>query len=398
VGNPTRLIGVNRSIADQKQAEQALQSSNQRAIAILESMTDAFFTLDQNWQFTYLNPQAEMLLNRAASELLGKNVWTEFPEAIDSPFYQQYNRAVTEQVAVQFEAYYPPLENWFEVHAYPTPAGLGVYFQNVTERRQIQERLQQRERQLQAILDYSPAAIYLKDTHFDRPNVQPLAIKGGWGWGWQSSGNWLKCRVEGYRQQVAVKGWEQRLPCSFHFPVRPSDRFLNLALRSPCCPTMFLLSMPTHTQDAETEQVLSGLHILVVDDEPDACDMMAMLLEPYGATVTTARSAADARMQFRQRIPDVLISDIGMPEENGFMLIRQIRSMEQQYGGAMPAIALSAYVREEDQRQALQAGFQSHLSKPVDGMALVALVAQLTGRSFSETDQGDRFALPMNPG
>jgi CheY-like chemotaxis protein len=150
--------------------------------------------------------------------------------------------------------------------------------------------------------------------------------------------------------------------------------------------------------EADTNPFLSGLHILVVDDEPDACDMMAMMLEPYGATVTTARSAAEARMQFRQRIPDVLISDIGMPEENGLMLIRQIRTLEQQYGGHTPAIALSAYVREEEQRQAIQSGFQSHLSKPVDEMALVNLVAQLTGRSglesVSESDQGNAYALP----
>jgi len=105
------------------------------ATRILESITDAFFALNHEWRFTYLNTQAERLLGRTRAELLGRNVWEEFPATVEAAFYREYHRAVAERVPVTFEAYYPPpLDAWFEVRAFPSPEGLSVFFHDITAR------------------------------------------------------------------------------------------------------------------------------------------------------------------------------------------------------------------------------------------------------------------------
>ena len=109
---------------------------------ILESITDAFYAVDDEWQFTYLNERAEALLQRPREELLGNNVWDEFPEAKELAFYDEYHRAMQTGEAAEFEAYFPPLRTWFEVKAYPMETGgLSVYFNDVTERKDREERL-----------------------------------------------------------------------------------------------------------------------------------------------------------------------------------------------------------------------------------------------------------------
>jgi PAS domain S-box-containing protein len=118
----------------------------ERAVQILESITNAFFALDQNWRFTYINKQAEPLLRRSREELLGKSVWDEFPEAVGSTFYTAYHHAVAEQVTVNFEEYYAPLDAWFSVKAYPGRDGLSIYFENINDRKRAEERQRQRER------------------------------------------------------------------------------------------------------------------------------------------------------------------------------------------------------------------------------------------------------------
>jgi PAS domain S-box-containing protein len=124
----------------------------------------------------------------------------------------------------------------------------------------------------------------------------------------------------------------------------------------------------------------SGLKILVVDDEPDARALMRRLLEDSGATVLEASSAAEGLSTLRAARPDVLVSDIGMPRESGYTLIRQIRALPPDAGGATPAVALTAYARTEDRMQAILAGFQHHLAKPVEPAELIAMVASLTKR------------------
>ena len=103
------------------------------AVGILESITDAFFALDADWRFTYVNAQAERLLSRTRRDLLGCSVWEEFPDAVGSVFDREYRRAVDEQTAVSFEAFFPPLGIWFEVRAFPAPDRLSVFFHDISE-------------------------------------------------------------------------------------------------------------------------------------------------------------------------------------------------------------------------------------------------------------------------
>lgn len=112
-----------------------------QATQTLEEMSDAFFTLDSQWCFTYLNPQTEPILERRRTDLLGKNIWEEFPDAIDTPFHEAYERAVRERVTTHAEASYPPLGRYIEMRAYPLPDGLAVYFKDATTERRIAEQL-----------------------------------------------------------------------------------------------------------------------------------------------------------------------------------------------------------------------------------------------------------------
>jgi CheY-like chemotaxis protein len=132
----------------------------------------------------------------------------------------------------------------------------------------------------------------------------------------------------------------------------------------------------------ETAPSLEGLRVLVVDDEPDARELIKTVLEGYGAQVTVAGSAVEclaelSRMTTSQGLPDVLISDIGMPGEDGYDLIGQVRVLPAEYGGRIPAVALTAYGRTQDQVRALTAGFQSHIAKPVEPVDLASIVASL---------------------
>jgi CheY-like chemotaxis protein len=124
---------------------------------------------------------------------------------------------------------------------------------------------------------------------------------------------------------------------------------------------------------------LRDLRVLVVDDEPDARDLLNEMLTNYGAEVKTCASAAEALRILDEWRPDALVSDIGMPGEDGYELLRKIRAREPERGGRIPAVALTAYARAEDTRRALAAGYQMHIPKPVELGRLAAAVASLAG-------------------
>ena len=138
------------------------ETSEQRK-RILESITDAFVAVDEDWTLTYVNAQAEAFLERARENLLGRNLWDEFPEAMGSTFEQKYERAIAEDTTVEFVEHYPPLDRWFEVKAFPFDDGLSIYFDDVTDRMEARESLR-RERDLtEAVMDTSIAAIVIVD-------------------------------------------------------------------------------------------------------------------------------------------------------------------------------------------------------------------------------------------
>jgi CheY-like chemotaxis protein/nitrogen-specific signal transduction histidine kinase len=125
---------------------------------------------------------------------------------------------------------------------------------------------------------------------------------------------------------------------------------------------------------------LQGVTVLAVDDEPDARTLIKRVLEDCGARVFVADSARHGLEVLEREHPDVLISDIGMPEEDGYDLIRSVRKLDSAHGGRTPAAALSAFARPEDRTRALRAGYQTHLAKPVEPVELTAVVASLAMR------------------
>jgi PAS domain S-box-containing protein len=131
--------------------------------------------------------------------------------------------------------------------------------------------------------------------------------------------------------------------------------------------------------DTTPSQPLAGLQVLVVDDEADSRDLVIVVLEESGAKVTAVASAAEAIAAIRQSLPQVLISDIGMPDEDGYSLMSQVREWVKDSQAVPKAIALTAYASEEDRKQAFLAGFQMHLPKPLDPTELVECVVKLIG-------------------
>jgi CheY-like chemotaxis protein len=149
-------------------------------------------------------------------------------------------------------------------------------------------------------------------------------------------------------------------------------------------------------QPRESEPVLSGLRVLVVEDDADTRHLLTVLLESHGAGVSAAASAQEALQAFSRTKPDVLLCDIGLPDENGYTLLRQIRALGAEKGGNVPALALTAYARPEDRQQALAAGFQMHLCKPIDPSLLTGAIEHVvrTGPAAADRAESHRASLP----
>ncbi|MEH2067830.1 MAG: response regulator [Nostoc sp.] len=138
--------------------------------------------------------------------------------------------------------------------------------------------------------------------------------------------------------------------------------------------------MPSLIAPMETPNGLDGLHVLFVDDEADTRELIATVLMQHGVLVTTVASVSEALEELERSRPDVIISDIRMPDEDGYALIRKVKALELEKGWQIPTAALTAYLAE-DRAKVITAGFQSHLHKLAEPRELIAMVAQLAGRA-----------------
>jgi signal transduction histidine kinase/CheY-like chemotaxis protein len=149
------------------------------------------------------------------------------------------------------------------------------------------------------------------------------------------------------------------------------------AVKSPLEARETVERPPSRPASGDAAAALDGVRVLVVDDQPDARELLAVVLGGAGAEVSTAASAAEALELLRRERVDVLVSDVGMPVEDGYTLVGRVRSLA---AGLIPAIALTAYAADEDRRRALAAGFDAHVAKPVAAAELVSVIAGLVAR------------------
>ena len=158
-GKIVRVEGAFQDITDRKRAREEVERLAKRLRTTLESITDAFFILDRQWRFTFVNSEAERLVERSGSELRGKNVWAEFPEAVGTRIESEYRHAMENGVTAAFEDYYAPLGRWFDIRAYPSQEGLAVYFRDVTVEHELREELEQSEQDLRRSHDRLAGAL-----------------------------------------------------------------------------------------------------------------------------------------------------------------------------------------------------------------------------------------------
>ncbi|MES2878697.1 MAG: PAS domain S-box protein [Pseudomonadota bacterium] len=161
-GLPARMERL-KDMTEQRRAEQIQQEMAQRLTTMLEGITDAFFAVDRDWRFTYVNTRAEQLLSRHRDELLGCNVWEKFPDALGATFQAECRQAMINGSSARFDAYYEPTKTWRKVQIYPSVQGLEVFFHDVTEKRVPEQMLFEERETLAAVVNSTSNAIISVD-------------------------------------------------------------------------------------------------------------------------------------------------------------------------------------------------------------------------------------------
>ncbi|BAZ37859.1 PAS/PAC sensor signal transduction histidine kinase [Calothrix sp. NIES-4101] len=153
------------------------KAAHAKIISFLESTTDAFVALDQNWNYTYVNQKAGELFNHLPESLIGKNIWEVFPEGIRYKFYQAYHQAMIKQELVHIQEYYPPWQRWYENRIYPSPDGLSIFFQDITAHKLAEIALQKQEERWQLAINGSNDGIWDHDLQTNQYFISPRCLE-----------------------------------------------------------------------------------------------------------------------------------------------------------------------------------------------------------------------------
>src|SRR6185295_8933899 len=170
---PSELDRLRQRVAE-------LEAAHAETKNVLDRVTDAFVSLNDLWQYTYVSPKAAELFGRKAEDLIGKHIWTEFPEGIAQKFHPAYYRALADQVPLFLEEYYPPWDRWFENRIYPSKNGLSIFFTDITVRKKSEEN----RARLEALMDGTPDLVGFADAegrvlHLNPAGRRLLALPEG---------------------------------------------------------------------------------------------------------------------------------------------------------------------------------------------------------------------------
>ena len=148
-------IGTSTDITERKRIEQDLREAKELVVNILESMSDAYVAVDRNWQITYVNQMTARINQVSPEELIGKDHWQVWSGAVGTICEEKYRQAIVDLIPVHFEYFYEPRQRWYEIHAYPSTEGLGVYYRDIDDRKQAEVALQKSEEQLRLTLEFA---------------------------------------------------------------------------------------------------------------------------------------------------------------------------------------------------------------------------------------------------
>ena len=173
---------LNRISYNQKQdvSKKTAEISN-----VFERVTDAFVALDKNWQYIYVNEKAAIMHGRKAEDLIGKNIWTEFPDVVDEPFYDALHEVMEKQEPRRLQLYYSTTDKWFEDLIYPSPDGVSVYYHDITEKKKAEEELKRSKEKLQQVLSSMTESFYVIDKNYRVTLINKVAetnLKKAWGY------------------------------------------------------------------------------------------------------------------------------------------------------------------------------------------------------------------------
>lgn len=160
-GNPEQIFGLISDITELKRIELELRRSKEQYRSMIDRISDGFIVLDRYWKYVYVNSQIEKMVHKPASDLIGRNIWEVFPDAIGSNTYKTFLKAMEDQVYVRSVDYYPPLDLWQENHIYPSPDGLAVFILDISQRKLDERKLEQSEEKYRILFENSPLPLWI---------------------------------------------------------------------------------------------------------------------------------------------------------------------------------------------------------------------------------------------
>ena len=253
---PFAVYSVFEDITAQRSTAQALDATHEQLRSLLESVTDAIFSLDTKWRFTYVNEEAERLLRQTSAELLGVPIWRAFPEQADGPFNRAFQQAQQTQRPTAIEAEYVPLMTWFEARVYPSANGLTVFFTDITARKQVDEALRESERRFRAIFEQAPIGVAL------------ITLDGAW-----MQTNRRLCEMMGYPREELLRLPLQRLIP----PEDPGADLHALAALASGAQADFADELRCVRKDGSL--FWTRMHISVTRDDDDQARYLTLMIE-----------------------------------------------------------------------------------------------------------------------